>query len=268
MPDSLTDSTVPVDSSSSGTLAGEGQATSAPLPSSGEPQSTATPSEQPQAWDSELNWKTPDDAKRDYKNVQAAYTRLSQRVASLGDLNQVSQRLAFVEQLSNSPEFLEWAEAQLAKETTGSQDPQTVQALQIVRREAAQIAQKMMAPLHAQAVEQKTKQVFSEMEAKHGAEWQQQKHAMLELHQNDIRRGLVSPRAEVDFDFNYVEGLYHRVVASDPNYAAKAYEKRIAHKREHSTTSLPGTAPGAVGSGKVKTFEEAAAKAMRDLGMR
>lgn len=229
----------------------------------------ATPTEQPkdQAWDSEMGWKSPDDAKRDYKNIQSLSTKLAQQLKDLGDPASIKQLKEFVGQLQNDPAFLDWAAKRLAVQQTGSDDPETIKALAIVDQRAEAKARELVAPMRAFMLQQKVEKVFGEMKDKYTAGWTEHKKAMGELHMSDMQRGIVHPNAEEAFDFDYVEGLYRRVVASDPNYAAKEYEKQLTLKRSQSTTSQSGTAPTAVGHAKVNSFEEAAALARRQLGL-
>ena len=229
----------------------------------------ATPTEQPkgQAWDSELGWKSPEDAKRDYKQLQSFSTKLAQQLKEQGDPASIKQLKEFVGQLQNDPAFLDWAAKRLAVQQTGSDDPETVKALAIVDQRAEAKAREYVAPMRAFMLQEKVKSVFGEMEKKYTAGWTEHKKAMGELHISDMRRGIVHPNTEEAFDFGYVEGLYRRVIASDPNYAAKQYEKQLTHKRSQASSSQPGTAPTAVGHAKVNSFEEAAALARRQLGL-
>lgn len=273
----------PVASGGQGTApAYTGQADSAPAGSvapsqpSGQPTEPraasaqpATPSEQSKepVWDSELGWKSPADAKRDYKAAQAAFTRASQLLRELGDPNEIKQLREFTDQLRTDPEFIKWAEARMAQQQTGSDDPQAVEALRIVDQRVETKARELMAPLLAQAIQQRTKAIFAEMSRVHGSEWEAQKPKMLELHQRDMSRGLVHPQAEQNFDFDYVEGLYHRVLGADPNYAAGQYQKRLASKQQQATISQPGTAPAAVTIGPAKSWDEAYSNAKKQLGL-
>ena len=81
-----------------------------------------------------------------------------------------------------------------------------------------------------------------------------------------IRAGHFAPDVETRFDLRFVNGLYAMATASDPTFAAKQYEHRLAQKRAATSTSTPGTAPGAVGAGPARTIEEAFAQAKRQLG--
>ena len=235
---------------------------------SGEPsQPEVTPHEQPQpTGDSSLGWKSLDEAERDYKNVQAAFTKATQALKELGDPSTVRSNRALLENLRNDPEFQQWAEARVAKHKTGQSDPQTLEAIRLVQEMVRQGVQTEIAPLRAHAIEQKTKTVFSEMTTEFGPEWEQYKPKMLELHAKGLQRGWVSPRLETDFDYEYVKGLYAQVVLADPNHAARQYQKKLDGLRAQATTSQPGTAPQAVGTGKARTFEEAAAMAKKQLG--
>lgn len=229
----------------------------------------ATPAEEPKApsWESELGWKSREDAERDYKQVQAWNTKLSQQMASLGDLNELTRERQILAELRNDPEFLSWVEARIAKEQAGDSDPETIKALQIVDARAKQIAEQAIAPMRATLLEQKTKTIFSEMDTAYGKEWRDKRGDMNALHQSDIRRGFVAPQADQRFDFDYVDALYKRVLASDPDYAAKQYQRKLAHKQSQATQSQPGAAPSTIGDGKATTFEAAYANAKRSLGL-
>ena len=247
----------------------------APSQTSGQPTeaaaqaASATPTEQPkeQVWDSELGWKSPEDAKRDYKQLQSYSTKLAQQIKEAGDPASIKQLREFVERLQGDPDFLDWAAKRLAKQQAGSDDPETVKALSIVDQRAEAKAREMFAPVREFMLAQKVRSVFGEMDKKYTTDWQGHRKAMGELHGRDMQRGLVHPNAEEAFDFDYVEGLYRRVIASDPNYAAKQYEKQLTQKRSQATDSRPGTAPTAVGHAKANSFEEAAAQAKRSLGL-
>lgn len=238
----------------------------APRRPAGQPTSEAPTTEHStEPWDSELGWKTPDDAKRAYKALQADYTRKSQTLKDLGDVDALRQERAFIQQLRSDPEFLAWAEKRLQAEQTGvtDPDPDTLEAIKIVER----IAEAKLAPLKAEALKNRFESISREMDKAHGPEWTSHKGKMLEIHQGDMRKGIVSPMSEERFDLDYMQGLYARAVGSDPEYAAKAYEKRLTQKQSQVTTSAPGTAPAAVGHGKIASFEDAFAAAKRAHGL-
>ena len=233
---------------------------------SGEPPHEAPPTESPtEPWDSEMGWKTPEDAKRAYKALQADHTRKSQTLSELGDTEALRQERAFIQQLRSDPDFLAWAEKRLQAETIGVENPDadTLEALKIVKR----IVDSQMAPLKAEAMRTRFEGITREMDTAHGPEWQTYKPKMVELHQRDMQRGIVSPNAEERFDLDYVQGLYTRAIGADPEYAAKAYGKRLAQKQAQVTTSAPGTAPAAVGTGKMDSFEAAFSAAKRAHGL-
>jgi hypothetical protein len=229
----------------------------------------ADPSEQtpPAEADSEFGWKSLEDAKRDHKALQRVFTRNQQAYAQLGDVKTLAQERALLSQLREHPGFIQWVQAELAKEATGSGDPDTAKALQIVQDQARQIANEAVAPLYAAHVEQKVKTTFSEMDREFGTEWQQLKPKMNELLQTWKAQGLVSPTVDHNFDFNFVRGLYAAAAAADPQFAAKAYQKRLEQKQAQTTTSQPGTPAAATATAPATSMRDAYAQARRQLGM-
>lgn len=228
----------------------------------------AAPTEQAQpAGTSDIGWKTLADAERDYKALQAYSTKVAQALKGLGNLEVLQRERQIMSQLREDPEFISWVEARLAKEQAGADDPDTVKALQIVDERARQLVEQELAPLRAAHVEQKTRTIFSELDTKYGKEWREQRGRMGELHRSDIQRGIVSPQADARFDFAYVEGLYQRVLGSDPEYAAKQYQRRLAQKQAQATQGQSGPAPQAVTAGKADSLEAAYAAAKRQLNM-
>jgi hypothetical protein len=222
------------------------------------------PAQQPE---SPIGWKTLQDAARDYKALQRAYTKSHQVLSQLGDLNQVAQERAILAQLRDHPGFIDWVTAEIAKEQAGSADPQTIKALEIVRNQVQQGIQEAVAPLYAAHVENKVRTVFSELDKELGTEWQQLKPKMNEILQTWKRQGLVSPRIEQNFDYSFVKSLAAAAMLEDPSFAAKAYEKRLQAKQANVTTSQPGTAAAAVSSAPVSSMREAYALAKRQHGV-
>lgn len=232
---------------------------------------TAAPSEQAptpaNSEDTEFGWKSLEDAKRDHKALQRAFTKNQQAYAQLGDVQTLAQERAILSQLREHPGFIQWVQTELAKEATGSGDPDTAKALQIVQEQARQIAQEAVAPLYAAHVEQKVRTTFSAMDQEFGPEWQQLKPKMNELLQTWKRQGLVAPSVEQNFDYNFVKSLYAAAAAADPQFAAKAYQKRLEQKQAHTTTSQPGTAAAATASAPATSMRDAYAQARRELGL-
>lgn len=229
--------------------------------------SSADPSEQPQPTaGSEHGWKSVEDAARDYKALQRAYTKSHQTLAQLGDLGAVAQERALLSQLREHPGFIDWVQQEMAKETAGSGDPGTVRALEIVQGEARRIAGEAVAPLYAAHVEQKVRTVFSEMDKEYGQEWQQLKPKMNEILQEWKQQGLVSPTVDQKFNFKFVKSLYAAAAADDPAFAAKAYQKRLEQKQANTTISQPGTAAGATVGAPARSMREAYAQARAQHG--
>lgn len=214
--------------------------------------------------------RTAQDWERDYKALQSAYTRATQAIQPLvqqhGDLNAIQQNLQILNQLREHPGFIKWVQEQVAEEQTGSKDPDTVRALQVVQDMARQEAQQMVAPLYAQHIQNKVQTVFSEMDKEYGQEWQQLKPKMNEILQDWKRQGLVSPQVEHNFNYQFVKSLYAAAAAADPDFAAKAYQKRLEQKQANVTTSQPGTAAAATAAGPIRSMRDAYAAALREHG--
>lgn len=245
----------------------EASVSTLPAPSE-QPRAPAEPAEKPQpAGESVPGWKTLEDAARDYKEIQRAYTRATQLLGQLGDPDAIQQERALLAELRNNPEFVSWVEQQIAQQQVGNADPDTMRALQVIDQRAHQIAQSYVAPLQAAALEQKAEAVFAAMDQKHGAEWTAMRPRMREILQQGQRQGIFAPSVETNFDLAFVDGLYSMAVGADPEFAATQYQKRLAQKQAQTTTREPGTAPAAVGTGSARSFEEAYQQARQQLGL-
>jgi len=244
----------------------EGTAIGTPT-ATGQPEPSSTQSEQPESKPESRLFKDLDSAERDYKALQAAYTRASQTLSRLGDLDSVQSQLAVVQQLKSDPDFIEWAKGRIAKEQAGSDDPDTRRALEIIDQRAMKIAQQMVAPIMATHIEQRTERIFSDMTKEFGDDWRAHQPKMLEILQDGIRRGHFHPSVETNFDLKFVKTLYAAATSDDPNYAARQYQKRLDKKQAQTTVSTPGPSPSALGTGKANTLDEAFAAAKKQLGV-
>jgi hypothetical protein len=218
-----------------------------------------------------VGWKTVQDAERDYKALQREYTRIAQGVKGLGDVNALRQSHAIMAELAQDPEFVSWVQARMAKETAGSDDPDTQKALDIVDQRATEKAQQIVAqavgPLMQAHIDQKGKDVASQMDKTYGPEWQSLKPKMLELYQRGVQTGLYNPQAEYNFDFDFVRSLYAAAALADPQYVQQANQRLIASKQANTTANAPGSSPASVGSAPVRSFRDAYAAALRTHGL-
>jgi hypothetical protein len=260
--------------SSQGLAPTTGQATEAPAPVStpvAEPNSQtpqATPSESTpvQSGTPKRLFNDLDSAERDYKALQSEFTKTKQSLAKFGDLSQAEQRLALLGQLQQDPRFREWAQARLTESETGSADPETVKALEIVRSVAQREAQQMVAPMAAQMQQARLQATLQAMDRKH-PEWRE--------HQEQIRDGLMAgiqegifPQAVIhNLSLPFLEKLYAMTVGLDDNHAANRYAKKLAQKQAASTSSTPGTAQTAVTGGPINSIRDAFAAAKRERGV-
>ena len=210
--------------------------------------------------------KSVEQIERDYKALQAAYTKTTQAYAKLGDPKTISEERAILAQLREHPGFIDWVQAQIAQEQAGSNDPDTIKALQIVDARVQQGIQEAVAPLFKSHLEAKVKNTFSEMDKEFGQEWHQLKPKMNEILQEWKQQGLVSPNIEQGFTYKFVKSLYAAAAADDPQFAAKAYQKRLEQKQANSTPSQPGTAASASTGAPANSMREAYAQALRQLG--
>ncbi len=241
---------------------------STPAVESNSPTPQATPSEQAPVQSSTPKrlFNDLDSAERDYKALQARATKAEQAISKLGDLTVAEQRLALLGQLQQDPKFREWAQARLAESETGSSDPETQKALEIVRSVAQREAQQLVAPMAAQMQQARLAAVLQAMDRKH-PDWRE--------HQEKIRDGLVEgiqsgifPQSAIhNMSLPFLEKLYAMTVGLDEEHVAKTYAKKLAAKQSASTTSTSGTAPAAVAHAPVTNMREAAALAKKQLGI-
>lgn len=260
------DGIAPVSSGQAGDSAAPAGSVSTQSRSEQPSRSEADPAGQPAAAAAPAG-KTAEQWERDYKALQSAFTKQSQAYSQLGDPRSIQEQIDILQQLREHPGFIDWVNQQIAREQAGSDDPETVKALQIVQDQARQIAAEMVAPLYATHTEQKVKTTFAEMDKEFGVGWQQLKPKMNEILQDWKRRGFVSPQVEHNFDYNFVKGLYAAAAAADPAFAAKAYQRRLEQKQANSTPSQPGTAAAATAAGPVNSMRDAYAAARRQLGL-
>ena len=199
-----------------------------------------------------------DSAERDYKALQS-------RTSKLGDLTVAEQRLALMGQLQQDPKFVEWAKARLAEAETGSSDPETAKALEIVQQVAQRQVQEAIAPLMAQAQGARLAAVLQAMDRKH-PDWREHQEAMRDDLIAGIQSGMFPPTVIHKMDLKFMEKLYAMQIGLDPAVQAKAYAKDLARKQAATTQSTPGTAPAATAHAPVKSIHEALALARKQLG--
>ena len=253
---------------SQGIAPGTGQAAaSTPTPGPTSQTTPATPSGQaagngdtPKAL-----WNDIPSAERDYKALQAEYTKTKQQMAKFGDLSAAEQRLALMGQLQQDPKFVEWAKARLAEAETGSSDPETAKALEIVQQVAQRQVQEAIAPLMAQAQGARLAAVLQAMDRKH-PDWREHSEAMRDGLVAGIQAGIFPQNVIHKMDLKFLEQLYAMQIGLDPAVQAKAYAKDLARKQAATTQSTPGTAPAATAHAPVKSIHEALALARKQLG--
>jgi hypothetical protein len=250
----------PVATSTPGPDAPAGQASGTPAAADNQPTAPATPAAQAPASTPRYRFKDQAEAERAHSELQSRYSRV-------GDPDQAASRLALLGQLQRDPKFVEWAKARLAEQDAGAGDPETVKALQIVESVAERKARELVAPLAAQAAQVRLAAVFQAMESKHGPEWKQYQPKMAELFRKGVEAGYFSPMANTHVSLEFVDGLYKMATGDDPDFAAKAYQKRLAAKHATSTQATPGAAANAVASGPVQSIEAAFAAAKRQHGL-
>lgn len=244
-----------------GTDTPAGTSPSTPATSENQPAApAATPEQAPSTPAAKkYRFKSQDEAERAHSELQSRYSRL-------GDPEQAAQSLGLLTSLRNDPEFQAWAQARLAKQQTGSDDPETVKALQIVESVAERKAQQLIAPYAQQAARAQAASVVQEMTAKH-PDWQQHLQPMGEAFQAGVKAGFFSPTATPILNLTLLEGLYKWVTGGDEAFAAKAYQKALAQKHATSTQSTPGLAPGAAAPAPVKGFANLMRQTLREQGL-
>lgn len=237
-----------------------GEQASSTLPQGGQPNATfpVTTSEQgPQSTPAKRYlWADLDGADRDYKALQAEYTRSRQAWSGL-DPADVRQRMAFMEELRSDPQFQAWAESRVAEEQAGSGDPDTVRALQIVQSIADRISEQKVAPFKEQAVAQKIGMGFQTLDREFGQEWREHMPKMGQLIRYGIQRGWYPPSIEQQFDYPFLRSIFLTVANSDPAWGAKQHAKRLATKQAQTSTNFTGAPGSTVGGKAIKSFDDA-----------
>ena len=259
-PESPTTAPAPSSAPASGQAAASASTPTAPDTSG----STVAPAQAPEAERTpakKFRFKTQDEAERAHSELQGRYAK------TLGDPEQAAAELALWRQVRQDKEFLDWAKARVAKQEAGSDDPETVKALQIVETVAERKARELIAPYAAQAAQARLAAVFQAMTQEHGAEWQEHRQKMAEVFQKGVQAGYFSPLANQNPTFEFVNHLYTLATNADPEFAAKQYQKRLAQKQAQATQSSPGPAPRAIADGPSKTLEAAFAAAKRAHGL-
>jgi hypothetical protein len=227
----------------------------------------ATPSEQTpgQGGTPKALWNDLTSAERDYKALQAEYTKTKQQMAKFGDLTVAEQRIQLLGQLQQDPKFREWAQSRLTEAETGRSDPETVEALKIVQQVAQRQVQEALAPLAAQMQAARLQAVTSAMDRKH-PEWKDHKEKVRDTLIEGIQRGIFPQSVVHNMSLEFLEKLYAMTVGLDEDHQAKVYGKRLAQKHAASTQSTPGTAPAATAHAPVKSIHDALALARKQLG--
>lgn len=267
------DTTVAVNDAGStpGLAASAGQAAAdtprTPTPDANSQTAQATPSGQAagQGDTPKALWNDLSSAERDYKALQAEFTRTKQQMAKLGDLTAAEQRLALLGQLQQDPKFREWAQSRLAEAETGSGDPETVQALNLVDQVASRRVQEALAPIVAQLQGARLAAVTQAMDQKH-PEWKDHKERVRDNLMAGIQAGIFPQSVVHNMSLEFLEKLYAMTVGLDEDHQAKVYAKRLAQKQSATSQSTPGVAPAATAHAPAKSMHEALALARKQLG--
>lgn len=250
----------PVAGAAPGTESAAGQASSTP-PAAENQTASATPSAQASPAEStpKYRFKSQQEAERAHSELQSKYSKL-------GDPEEAASMLQFIQQLRQDPKFREWAQSRLAEQETGSTDPETVKALQIVESVADRKARELMAPLVAQHQAVRLAAVTQAMDAKH-PEWRDHAEAMREKLLQGIQAGMIPPQAIHNISLPFMENLYAMTIGLNPEIAAKRYEQKLKTKQAQATQATPGVAPAAVAAPSTKGLEGAFRAAMKQHGL-
>lgn len=251
----------PVAPPSPGPAAPSGQASRTPPAAENQPTAPATPSGQgtPAEPTPKYRFKSQAEAERAHSELQSRYSKL-------GDPDQAAERLAFIQQLSGDPKFREWAQARLAEQETGSADPETVKALQIVESVADRKARELVAPLVAQHQAIRLAAATQQMDAAHPG-WRDHADAMKAKLVEGIQAGWFHPSIVHNISLQTLENLYALTVGLDPEVAAKRYEQKLKTKQAQATQATPGVAPTAVATAPTKGLEGAFRAALKQHGL-
>lgn len=219
----------------------------------------ATPDQAPSTPAKKYRFKTQDEAERAHSELQSRYSRL-------GDPEQAAQSLSLLTSLRNDKEFQEWAKARLAKQETGSDDPETIKATEIVRNLARAEAQQMIAPYAQQAAKAQILSVVQQMTADH-PDWQEHAQKMGEAFQEGVQAGYFPRTAVPMMNLKLLKGLYNWVTGGSEEFAAKSYQKSLERKQATSTQSTPGLAPASAAPSPTKGMAAAYLATKREMGM-
>ena len=210
------------------------------------------------------------DAEQRYKALQSHFTRLTQRLSPLGahgSLDQIQSNLALFQALRQDPTFQTWARAQLAQQTTGANDPETLRALQIVEQVAERKARELVEPVQERARMEQMYGTVSAVAQKYGADWSQYQEAVKQELDAGIQAGIYPEEMNWYPTPEFLERLYLIVRSQDPNYGARQHQQRLQQLKAQQTQSQAGTAPSATAGPRANSLDEAFQAAKRELGL-
>lgn len=218
------------------------------------------------------------DWEKDYKALQAEFTKVSQiNAKNEGFLNAFGGE----EGLRDTFDKLQNPEVPVVEDDFGLPDkatlePEQLQAYEMVEKVAEKIAAKMIkaeresldprfADLEANSAQQRQtriESVFGQMTEKH-PQWEEMRSTMAEiLPQTNINSNLTLAEMEQ----LYVAALQKSGKLEE--FGAKLYEKKLAEKQKRSVDSPLAGSPGANGSIKIETIQDAARAAKVKLGIK
>lgn len=212
--------------------------------------------------------KSPEDVLRDYKALEADYTKKNQeykanfdRINALGGLDAIEN---IINNIASNPEVVQQLmQGQSPQPEDNPYEEADSEAIDTVKQIATDIAKQMVAPYEERIRQQDFEVIQGKMDANF-PDWKEYQSEMVEISRNLPTEVTESPSYEV------AAGLYAQAVIMKDGgltkLGEKAYKQSLEVKKKQSSTPTspaPPTNTGAVAN----SIQEAAEQAKRELGL-
>lgn len=189
---------------------------------------------------------------KSYKSIQSEYTKAQEMLKKSQKYGGVDQLVQWADYLAENQDFAKWVQEQQNRKLLGAKGDEAIdedqqKALDTVRKiaqaEAERNRQELykseIAPIAEAYKQQMLEKHFTDMDAKHGKDWNEVRDVMAEL--SDELPKSVQDRPT----FDVIEDLYFKALRKTGKleaYAERVYAKKLAEKKAKATTK-PAPAP-------------------------
>lgn len=183
-------------------------------------------------------WQNPEKLAKSYKALQGEYTKLTQQIARVGNLDSLMEKANKFDLLSENPDITKQLEKAREKAEYGHEfDEDTKAAIKFIEELVDKRVSASIEGVRSSVVQDKINKHFNRMDEEYGKEWRLYVPNMQHISRDELRRGEITYQALDDPTFETIETLFLRAAKNDlPKFFAKKDKEVIDKKMKMSTS--------------------------------